>query len=161
MEAVALRVVPRKARPLVTFTYRGAAVAVELTEDGAATLACPVCGARCQIPETHELVVNFRVKKAMTIFPSISCPSPRCGFRIVVVRGFAVEVERNHAPEEPERALASGEKRCEECGRAFRPGGLPRGSGRYNRVEEGEGGRRICQRCTPNGRGKWSTKKKR
>jgi len=149
MGTAALIQVKPKPFPVASFSFRGVAVSVELTEDGAVAVHCPVCGTRCCInPATHEVIVNLRTRIAMTIYPGIICPSGQCGFEVVVLRGRAFEVEANKPPPEPEKPLLPGELRCVECQRGFNPGMM------------GGRGREVCQRCTPNNRGKWSTKKK-
>lgn len=154
MEA-ALRTVKRAAPPLVAFSFRGANVAVLFGEDGA-SVECPICRTRCLIPGTHELVVNFRVHKAMTIYPSVSCPNTaQCGFRVVVVRGVAFEVERNGTPDtaESEAPLKQGQRRCRECRRAFNPGlhaGGKTTTGRWGRgrwSEDDDAPPSVCHQC--------------
>lgn len=177
MEAVLRQAVKRLPPPPTTFLFRGADVAVVFGDDGP-SVTCPICKTRCLIPDTHELVVNFRVHKAMTIYPSVSCPNTaRCGFRVVVVRGVAFEVEKNGTPAdaEPEAPLKPGQRRCGECRRAFNPGlhtGGKTTTGRWGRGRWSEDDETpsICQRCRRRSeglpsaqlaRGRWRAKGKK
>jgi hypothetical protein len=149
MGTAALVQVKTTPRPVASFSFRGGDVAIELTDNGYAAVKCPVCESTCRINLlTHAVVINLQTKKATTIYPGINCPNPQCGFAVVVVRGVACELGETIIREE--QPLKQGEERCLECRRAFRPGraGRASGRGRYTVVEEGEGGRRICQICS-------------
>jgi hypothetical protein len=67
---------------------------------------------------------------------------------VIVVRGTAFEIGETIIREE--QPLKQGEERCIECRRAFRPGraGRSPGKGAFSGLDEGEGGRRICQICS-------------